>query len=243
MQKREVNICVFDWTWHLFHFLWMVQHLVFWREPLSHLHSLPGVLARSENLVFLEALFWIKQLSVGFQKAASSQVVPTPKSMCQLFHSLLFISEVFHSLLHTGFGMVNRLKALSRIVFTTVCLSPSLSISLLFQVSERKGRGMWSHESCGVCNSCEGGTHINSVYMLVGYSGLNSNCFFTRLHSYLASPAGVDDFSCGRAARRSGWGLRDALEQSALTALAWPWPLAGIGLTRLNKEHCFVCNC
>lgn len=166
---------------------------VFFGEPLSHLHSLPGVPARSENLVFVEALLWIKQLSVRFQRAASSLVITIPKSRCKGFHSLLFIREVFHSLLHTGFGMVNRLKDFSHIVCPTLYLSPSLPISLLFQVSKRRGRGMWSHESCGVCNSCEGGIHINSAYMHIGSSGLNSNCFFTQLHSYLVSPAGMGD--------------------------------------------------
>lgn len=36
---------------------------------------------------------------------------------------------------------------------------------------------------------------------------------------------------CGWALRRSGWGLRDALKQSALTALARSWPLLGTDLT------------
>lgn len=103
-------------------------------------------------------------------------------------------------------------------------MSVSLSISLLFQISERKWGGTWSHESCGVCNSCEGGNYINSVYMLVGCSGLYSNCSFTRLHSYFVSPAGMDDFSCGWAGRRSGWGW--GMPWSRVLWLLWP----GLGL-------------
>lgn len=103
-------------------------------------------------------------------------------------------------------------------------MSVSLSISLLFQISERKWGGTWSHESCGVCNSCEGGNYINSVYMLVGCSGLNSNCSSTRLHSYFVSPAGMDDFSCGWAGRRSGWGW--GMPWSRVLWLLWP----GLGL-------------
>lgn len=84
---------------------------------------------------------------------------------------------------------------------------------------------------------------MNSAFMHVGYSGLNPNCFFTQLHSYPGSPAGMGDFRCGWAPRKNGWRLRGALKQSALAALARHWPLAGANLTCLNKEHCFVCNC
>lgn len=185
-------MCLIEHDIFFIFFEWFV--ICFFGEPLSHLQSLPGVLARSENLVFLEALLWIKQLSVRFQREASSVVITIPKSRCEVFHSLLFVSEVFHSFLYRRFGTVNRLKALSHVVCTTQCLSPSLSISLLFQISKRKGRGMWSYQSCGICNTCEGSTHIKGVYMHVGYSGLNSSCFFTQLRSYLVSPAGMDGF-------------------------------------------------
>lgn len=137
MQKREVNICVFDWTWHLFNFLWMVQHLVFWRATVPSAVTTWST-CQEWKFSLLKALLWIKQLPVRFQRAASSLVITLPKSRCEVFHSLLFISEVFHSLLQEGFVMVNRLKALSlQCGQLYVCLPPSLF--LLYRVRGKGG--------------------------------------------------------------------------------------------------------